>query len=67
MAEASVEVRMFTSTQEYTLGISDYIAVRLIAISTANLIKDWFLLCIYYTARKALPRLVYAVTLRVSN
>ena len=26
-----------------------------------------FLLCIYYTARKALPRLVYAVTLRVSN
>ena len=41
MAESSVEVRMFTSTQGYTLGISDYIAVRLIAISTANLIKDW--------------------------
>jgi len=32
---------MFTSTQGYTLGISDYIAIRLIAISRANLIKDW--------------------------
>ena len=41
MAESSVEVRMFTSTQGYTLGISDYIAIRLIAISRANLIKDW--------------------------